>query len=146
MSARGRSKSSLFLMELIIAILFFSIASAVCIRLFAVAHLESLQSAQLNRAVFCAQSAADALSAANGDPEQLTGLIGASKTGAGEFSARYDAQCRPTASEAKTAYALNISTSGGNNGVLTADIEVFGIDDPDKPLFTLQTKRYIPAV
>lgn len=145
MSARAGSKSSLFLMELIIAILFFSIASAVCIRLFASAHLESQQSAQLNRAVFCAQSAADALSAANGDSEQLTELIGATETSDGEFSARYDADCKPLATEADAAYALTIATSGGEGGVITADISVFGVEAPDEPLFTLQTKHYIPA-
>ena len=35
---RTHSGSSLFLMELILAILFFSVASAVCVQLFARAH------------------------------------------------------------------------------------------------------------
>lgn len=43
--------SSLFLMELILAILFFSIASAVCVQFFVKAHLLSHESDALNHAV-----------------------------------------------------------------------------------------------
>ncbi|MEF9916510.1 MAG: hypothetical protein RSD97_04745 [Lachnospiraceae bacterium] len=52
-------RSSLFLLELIISILFFSLASAVCIQLFAKAHLQSNQTAELNMAVTKASSIAE---------------------------------------------------------------------------------------
>ena len=48
--SRARS-SSLFLMELIFAILFFSVASAVCVEFFVKAHLLSRDSDALSRAV-----------------------------------------------------------------------------------------------
>ena len=48
---RKGSKSALFLMELILAILFFAAASAVCVQLFVKAHLMSQDTVDLNRAV-----------------------------------------------------------------------------------------------
>lgn len=48
--SRARS-SSLFLMELILAILFFSVASGVCVQFFVRSHLLSRDSEALNHAV-----------------------------------------------------------------------------------------------
>ena len=57
--------SSLFLMELIIAILFFSIASAVCVQFFVKSHLLSRDADALNHAVNECSSVAEALSTAD---------------------------------------------------------------------------------
>lgn len=54
-------RSSLFLMELMIAILFFSLASAVCVQLFVKSHLLTREAADLNQAVSQAQSAAEVI-------------------------------------------------------------------------------------
>lgn len=53
------SRSSLFLMELIIAILFFSLTGAVCIQLFVKAHLISRSTIELNHAIVQAQNLAE---------------------------------------------------------------------------------------
>lgn len=50
------SKSSLFLMEMIIAILFFSLASAVCIQLFVKAHLLGKTTTEENKALLMCQN------------------------------------------------------------------------------------------
>lgn len=50
------SKSSLFLMELIIAILFFALASAVCIQLFVKAHLLGETTTEENKALLMCQN------------------------------------------------------------------------------------------
>ena len=50
------SKTSLFLMELIIAILFFSISSAVCIQLFVKAHLLDLKTQEENLSLMTCQN------------------------------------------------------------------------------------------
>lgn len=50
------SKSSLFLMELIIAILFFALASAVCIQLFVKSHLLGNTTAEENHALLLCQN------------------------------------------------------------------------------------------
>lgn len=52
-------RSSLFLMELIVSILFFALASVVCVRLFVDARMQSRESADLNRAVLLCQNGAE---------------------------------------------------------------------------------------
>lgn len=61
------SKSSLFLMELIISILFFSIASAVCIQLFVKAHLLNIRTQEQNQTVVWSQNLAELWRAYEGD-------------------------------------------------------------------------------
>ena len=51
MKGTPAKRSSLFLLELIIAILFFSLTSAVCVQIFVRAHLISRQTQELNMAL-----------------------------------------------------------------------------------------------
>lgn len=51
MRYKTNTRSSLFLMELIVAILFFSLASAVCLRMFTKSHQLSTEAATQNHAV-----------------------------------------------------------------------------------------------
>lgn len=66
MSIRNSSKSSLFLIELIIAILFFAIGSAVCVRAFVKAHDLSMRAKDLSFASAQASSAASVLEYTDG--------------------------------------------------------------------------------
>lgn len=56
------NSSSLFLLELILAILFFSVASAVCVQIFVKSHLLSKDAQILNFAVNEVSNAAESLS------------------------------------------------------------------------------------
>ncbi len=56
MSTQENSRTSLFLMELIIVILFFAIASAICLRLFVGAHLLSEKDKNLSHALVWSQN------------------------------------------------------------------------------------------
>ena len=60
---KTKNKSSLFLMELIVAIFFFAASAAVCISIFVGAHKTSSRSVDLSQAVFLAQSAAETVKA-----------------------------------------------------------------------------------
>ena len=60
-------KSSLFLMELIFTILFFALASAVCMQLFARAHTLQMDTEDLNQSILLAQSAAESFESTGGD-------------------------------------------------------------------------------
>ena len=64
-------KSSLFLLELILAILFFSIASAVCVQLFVKSHLLSTQAEILSIAVNECSDAAEIILSADTKDEVL---------------------------------------------------------------------------
>lgn len=91
------SGSSLFLMELIIAILLFSLAAAICISAFAKSHLLHRDSVILNNAVNIVQNTAEAIrSGENGDeildnlellyPDYISNLrTGASDSGFGNL-------------------------------------------------------------
>lgn len=58
-----RSGSSLFLLELIIAMLFFSLSCTVCVRLFVKASALSSETVSLNKSVLLAQEKAEEFSA-----------------------------------------------------------------------------------
>ena len=59
---RHNNTSSLFLLELILAVLFFSVASALCIQIFTKAHLMSQDARDLNFAVNEVSSMAEQMS------------------------------------------------------------------------------------
>lgn len=59
MRHKTNTRSSLFLMELIIAILFFSLAGAICLRMFAKSHHLSTDASDLNQAVRQADNVAE---------------------------------------------------------------------------------------
>lgn len=59
---RYNNTSSLFLLELILAVLFFSVASALCIQIFTKAHLMSQDARDLNFAVNEVSSMAEQMS------------------------------------------------------------------------------------
>lgn len=75
MQTKNSSKSGIFLMELILSILFFSIAAAVCVKLFVTAHRLSDQSVNLNHAVAMAESIAEAFYGCNGNAGELETLF-----------------------------------------------------------------------
>lgn len=73
--SQRRHRSSLFLLELILVIFFFSLASAVCIQLFVKAHLTERETEALNRAIPLAESAAEAYHKVSGRLEELGTLF-----------------------------------------------------------------------
>ena len=75
MQTKNSSKSGIFLMELILSILSFSIAAAVCVKLFVTAHRLSDQSVNLNHAVAMAESIAEAFYGCNGNVGELETLF-----------------------------------------------------------------------
>lgn len=155
---RTHSGSSLFLMELILAILFFSVASAVCVQLFARAHTASEQSAALNRAVLAAESAAEAFKGA-ADLDEAARLTGAHAGDApGVLTAWYDRVWNPCA-ERDARYRLDIlihgpeggGSAGGSlpgrpGGLWEAEITVGRTaGGASEELYRLNARRYQPA-
>ena len=132
------SKSSLFLMELIIALLFFSLASTVCIRLFVKAHSLSAQTVDQNYAVNYAQNMAEAFLGCDGDLPALQALLPDS-TLAGDGT---------VLSLEQNGYLAELVCSGlpQPGSTLSADIRVCRLDSPDPPLYTLHVDLHIPRV
>ncbi len=133
-STGGRaSKSSLFLIELIITIFFFSLAGVTCMRLFTYAHSVSGDSVNTTQAVRIAQNAAESFLAARGDTGVFEELIGmwlqkaepaAGEAAPGRYTALFDDGWRCTAlkkGEEKTASPANY----------TAELKLNNMDAPE---------------
>jgi len=69
------SSSGMFLIELLIAILVFAVASAICVNIFVTAHFIAEDSSELNRAVITAQNGAETFKAAGGNLEETAALL-----------------------------------------------------------------------
>lgn len=74
MSSQSNSKTGLFLMELIIAILFFSLSSAVCVRLFVGAHQIADDDKDLNQAVLWTQNLAETFYGCSGRIQMIKSM------------------------------------------------------------------------
>ena len=71
MEIHTRSKSSLFLTEMIISVLFFSIAAACCIQIFVRAHFVSQNSENLNYAQNLASGMVESMMASDGEYSEI---------------------------------------------------------------------------
>lgn len=140
MKHKLQRRSNIFLLEVIIAILFFSISSAVCIQLFAQAHIKSENAASLNQAVLAASSAAEALEACGGDAESLSELFPESRIEGDTLHVYYDADwnCCPS-SDAYRNMDIVLSVDGG---LIRGEIAVFEIGKT-KPLYQLDAEYYM---
>jgi hypothetical protein len=138
---RSKSKSSLFLLELLIIIAFFAVASAVCIRLFARAHVVSVDSRDLNRAVIVAQSAAETFKAACGDQQAMARILGGVIGPGEEILLYYDSGWHPVPEQHENGYAMRVHTRL-EGYLMVADIGVFKAGGGE--VFSLEAARHLP--
>ena len=148
------SKSSLFLMELIIALLFFSLASTVCIRLFVKAHSLSSQTVDMNHAVNYAQNMAETFIGCDGDLQAMQTILSGSELTLPDGDILVLVQ---------NDYCISLRRSGiiSPGGIVSADINVYladvppttisaasyhAEDIPSEPLYTLHVDLHIPYV
>ena len=89
------SAHNLFLMECILALLFFSLAAAVCAQLFGKSYALEQQTRDLNRSTLLAQSAAEAFRSCGGDLEETATLLGTSLE-EDSLSVRYEEDGTPS--------------------------------------------------
>ncbi len=69
------SRASLFLMELMLSILFFSLSAVVCVQLFVKSHTLSRQSVKLNHAVIASESMAEAFYSSDGNLSSMQSVL-----------------------------------------------------------------------
>ncbi len=133
MSKRTSSRSGLFLLELIISILFFSIASAICIQLFVKAHLMDKNNQALTQSVKLSQNFAEIYTATDGDLEAIKKLYPEaaisvySDYNLNRFRINYNSNWKYSTPE-NTTYCLDIcfSETSTTAGVMrTAHITIF---------------------
>ena len=111
-----QSKASLFLMELIICILFFSLAAAVCVQLFVRSHNLSKRTVDQSQAVIIAENLAECFYATEGDPQQISGYFSSSHveespeypSGARELTLYFNADWQETSDPDSAAYLARL--------------------------------------
>lgn len=159
--SRARS-SSLFLMELILAILFFSVASAVCVEFFVKSHLMSRRSEELTHAVNECSSIAEIICTADslmeglhmlrlqypeGDYPDMAGL-GDAEDGTdlkeADVLLYYDGDFIPC-SQASSGYILEIHLTKEKQMIeaVLALRESDHTEGNDPPVYQLMTKHHI---
>ncbi len=96
---KSRSKSSLFLMELIIVLMFFSLCAATCMQIFANAKVKTDYSRDLTNASFAAESVAEVYKACGGDLEATAKKCGDADVNGSEMHVYYDKDWKTTAED-----------------------------------------------
>ena len=131
-------RSSLFLMELIIAILFFSLAAAICVRLFVKSHTLEKDSINLNHAVNTATSVAEIFRSQNDIYSLLQEQFPDGELTETSYRFFYDKNwnlCDVSTAE----YIISLHTEESNDFLLgTVDVT-----NHETALYQLQLKKYI---
>ena len=136
------SRSGLLLMEIIIAILFFSLASAICLQLFVKAHNLGRETRELDMAVRQASSAADILSQSETPMETLQKLYPDSDLGEERISVYFDQDFLPCDSE-QSCYLLNITPTSADGQSSTYGITVQNSENSTE-IYSLEVVTYQP--
>lgn len=118
-----RSKAPLALMEQVIMLLVFALAAVLCLNVFVWADARSAESAQRDRALVEAQSAAEVLKSCCGDFAAAADLWGGSRETAA-WCIRFDADWQQT--EEKGVYLLRVTREESGLAYLgLARVEVY---------------------
>lgn len=142
---RGGSRSGLFLIELMIAILFFALASAVCMQLFTRAHLIARDSRDLGEAVNRTQIAAEYFKSADGSLERMAELLDLPTESMQEdrIIILYDKQWnRLDHGDQTSVYRMTIQMV--KSEVDSVIIRVEDLRGEPTEVFGLEAKKYIP--
>ena len=143
MKARlASSKSGLFLIELIIAIVFFAVASAICTQLFVRAHLLSTRSRDMSAASAIAQNYVESLKGL--EPAAMAADLAPLAEG-GERWDYYDSDSAPLPGIDNAAYVLHLELSQ-DNALYAGTISVYsrqGDKTAEEPLCTLPWALYM---
>lgn len=136
-----KSKTSLFLMELIITIMFFSVSAAVCMQLFVKTHLLGKKTMELNHAVAEAQCFAEIMRGTDGSLEQIVSQYpDAVSDGESFFKVYYDsdfAKCDYSVAE----YEADVTLDPDWN-IQNMTVRIVHISDGEE-IYTLNATKYM---
>ena len=146
MQRKPAKRSSLFLLELIIAILFFCLASAVCVRFFVRSHVMEQETTELNLAVDQAVSAAEILRSGQDIvaclEDHYPDIVSFEdeKYHTTYYTIYYDQEWNPCRKDGSI-YRLSLAYKE-ENGFAAGDISVFANRQND-PIYTLEVEKYL---
>ena len=127
-------------MELIITILFFSLASGVCVQLFVQTHLTGQKTKELNFAVSKAQEFAELMRGTDGSLRGMTGIYPDAVVGGDDFfEVFYDSDFN-LCSEKEAAYVSDI-TVNENGALRNIEIRIVKLDGYEE-IYSLNATKY----
>ena len=136
-----KSKTSLFLMELIITILLFAACGAVCVKLFVTSHVMTKETVELNEAVSIAQGFAEVMRATDGDIDSvLEHSPSAVHGGEGFFEVFYNEDF-DVCEFSEAAYVSDVTMSP-NGAIQNMEVRVVRLSDY-KDIYTLNATKYM---
>lgn len=136
-----KSKTSLFLMELIITIMFFSVCAAVCLQLFVKTHLLGKDTMELNHAVAEAQCFAEIMRGTDGSIQKITALYpDAVSDGESFFEVYYDEQFIKC-DYSNAAYIADVTLSP-DGYIQNMTVRIVRMSD-NKEIYTLNATKYM---
>lgn len=145
MNKYAKSRTALFLMELIIALLFFSLASAICLQFFVKAHLLSEKTKELNNAVMISQSVAEVMRGSDGDIYSISQVFPYAIEGDESFfEIFYDSNftaCDYDNADVK--YACDVTCSP-NGAIQNINIRIVRLKDFSE-IYSLKATKYMNA-
>lgn len=142
MNTTGRSRTSLFLMEMIVTVLFFSLASAVCVQCFVNAHLIGTQTQELNHAVAAATGYAEVMRGTDGSIDSILAVYPKAVKGEDDsyFTVFYDADFIPCSAE-EARYVGDVTLTP-NGAIQNMNIKIARIED-SSIIYELNATKYM---
>lgn len=141
MNKYKKSKTSLFLMELIITILLLAICGAICMELFAASDSLSRRTRELNGAVACAQGFAEVMRGTDGSLEEVVKHYDrAVRTGGNLFEVYYDGEFREC-DYADAAYVGDV-TLAPQGSIQNMEVRVVRLSDFEE-VYSLTATKYM---
>lgn len=136
-----KSKTSLFLMELIITILLFAACSAVCLKLFVTSYVMTKDTVELNESVSIAQGFAEVMRGTDGDIDSvLEHYPMAIRGGDGFFEVYYNDEFEACSYD-EASYVSDV-TMTPNGAIQNMEVRVVRLSDY-KDIYTLDATKYM---
>lgn len=132
---------NLFLLEMIIVLLFFSIACAVILNAFVTADRISASNIRLERMAFCTQSVAEVFSETGDISETAETLFGITSENVSRITVPMDNECRYSPAAADIFMTVSIVETDFDGAFRTAEISFSDADGA--PLYSVQTSACV---
>ncbi|MCR5001676.1 MAG: hypothetical protein K6A71_07775 [Lachnospiraceae bacterium] len=141
MNDAGRSRSSLFLMEMIVTILFFSLAAAICVRCFVSAHMMGKETYELNHAIAIATGYAEVMRGTDGDINSIQAVYPDSvKVDDSYLMIFYDSSFNPC--DPETAVYAGDVTLTPNGAIQNMHVKIIRVEDSEI-IYELDATKYM---
>lgn len=121
----NRSRTVLFLMEILVVIVIFAVCAAACVKIFTEAYITANNARDLNSALLAAKSSAESYKAVSGDLSAWSSITGGHISTDETAFIFYDKEWK-SCDESKAAYILRLTCSKTNN-LLSGNVAVCGI-------------------